>query len=78
MVFSQCDNVKGVARSDEPTENYHLNLQLPSTLPSFIVSFSSLARSFPVSVHSHHFHTVILNATCSAPNSRQAQLATGK
>ncbi len=30
----QWDNVK-VAHSDEPTENYHLNLQLPSTLRDF-------------------------------------------
>jgi len=34
--------VKGFTRSDEPTENYHLNLQLPSALRSFIVNFSSL------------------------------------
>lgn len=26
----QCDSVKGVTYNDEPTENYHINLQLPS------------------------------------------------
>ena len=35
-------NVKGVARNDKPTENYHLNRQLFKALQSFIVSFSSL------------------------------------
>lgn len=30
------------AQNDEPTENYHLNLQLPLALQSFVVSFSSL------------------------------------
>ncbi len=40
----QCDNIKGFAQSDEPTESFHLNLQLPLTLRSFIASFSSLFR----------------------------------
>ena len=35
-------NVRGDARSDEPTENYHPTLQFPSALWSFIASFSSL------------------------------------
>lgn len=34
-------NVRGIARNDEPTEKYHLTLQLPSVLQSFIMSFSS-------------------------------------
>ncbi len=25
VMWKRCDNVKGVARGDEPTENYHLN-----------------------------------------------------
>lgn len=33
------DNVKGVSRSDVPTENYHLILQLPSDLQSFYSEF---------------------------------------
>ncbi len=32
----QCNNVKWVTHSDEPTENYQLNLQLPSALQSYI------------------------------------------
>lgn len=39
---TQCDNVKEVARSDEPKENYHLNLKRRSALWSFKVSVSSL------------------------------------
>lgn len=36
-------SVKGVAGSEEPTRNYHLNLQFTtSLLQSFLVSFSSL------------------------------------
>ncbi len=57
--------MKGVARSDEPTENYHLNLQLSLVLWSFIVTFSSLfscpARNFTVLVHSHCSHVVIFD-----------------
>lgn len=34
-------DVKWVARSNDPTKNYHLNLQLPSALQSFIAGFSS-------------------------------------
>ncbi len=34
--------MRGVACSDEHTENYQLNLQLSSPLRSFIVSFSPL------------------------------------
>ncbi len=33
------DNVKVVVCSDETTENYQPNLQLPSALQSFIASF---------------------------------------
>ena len=36
------DRVKAAAHNDEPTENYHLNLQLPSALWSLILSSSSL------------------------------------
>lgn len=32
-----CDSVKGVTRSDEPTENQHLYLQLPSASRGFSV-----------------------------------------
>lgn len=35
-------DVKGVACSDECTDNYHLNLRPPSALQSFIANFSSL------------------------------------
>ncbi len=35
-------NVRSIAPSHEPPENYQLNLQLPLALQSFIVSFSSL------------------------------------
>lgn len=44
------DNVKCVSGSDEPTENYQLNLQLPAALQSFAGSFSSLF-SCPAKVH---------------------------
>lgn len=44
------DNVKCVSGSDEPTENYQLNLQLPAALLSFAGSFSSLF-SCPAKVH---------------------------
>ncbi len=27
-MWKQCDSVKGVSSSDEPTQNYHLNVQL--------------------------------------------------
>ncbi len=37
-MWKQCDNVKGVYYSDEPTENHNLNVQLPSALQSFIAS----------------------------------------
>ncbi len=56
------DNVNGVACSDEPTENYSLNLQRPSALRSFIVSFSSLfscQATTTVLVHSHRSHSVL-------------------
>ncbi len=65
----KCVNVKGVARSDEPTERCHVNLQLRSTLRSFITSVSSLfswpAHNFNVLLHSHRSHNIIFG------NSRQ-------
>ncbi len=39
-------NVRGVAYSDEPTENYHPILQFPSTLQSFIASFKLIVLVF--------------------------------
>ncbi len=48
---------EGFTRSNEPTENYHLNLQLALALQSFMKSFNSLfscsARNLTVLVHSH-------------------------
>ncbi len=41
-VWTCCNNVKGVSRTGEPTNNYQLNLQLLSALRSFLNSFSSL------------------------------------
>lgn len=35
------NHVKGVTHSDEPTGNHHLTLQFPSTLQTFITTFSS-------------------------------------
>ncbi len=35
-------NVNGVACSDEPTENYHLTLKVPSTPQKVLASLSSL------------------------------------
>ncbi len=40
--WKQCDNVKRCILSDEPTKNYHLNLQRSSAFRSFIVSFIPL------------------------------------
>lgn len=34
-IKKSCDGVKGVICSDDPTENYRLNLQHPSGLRSF-------------------------------------------
>ncbi len=34
-MWKQCNNMKWVARGDEPTENYHLNLQLPELYSEF-------------------------------------------
>lgn len=45
-IFTITVNVKGVVRSDEPPENYHLNLQLASALQSSIASFSLLSRLY--------------------------------
>ncbi len=42
MTISRRDNVKQVARSDEPTENCKLNLPLPSGSRNCKASFSSL------------------------------------
>ena len=53
-MYKQCDNVKEVARSDEPPENYQVILQLPSALRSFIVSFGLL---FQLSGHDVLDHT---------------------
>ncbi len=39
--MSTC-NVKEVARSNKPTDNYRPTLQFPSALRSFIASFGSL------------------------------------
>ena len=36
-MWNQCGDVKGVARSGEPTESYYLHLQLPLASWSFIV-----------------------------------------
>lgn len=52
-------NVKGVPLSDEPTQNYQLNVQLPSALWSFIVSFHLLFRC-----PAHNF-TGLVRAHCS-------------
>lgn len=35
-------NVKGIALSDEPKENYHLTLQFPSSLWCILTSFSTI------------------------------------
>ncbi len=42
IMWKQYDSMKGVARSDEPTENYNSNLQFPFASQNFIVSFRSL------------------------------------
>ncbi len=34
-------NVKGITHNDEPAENYHPTLQIPSALQSFLASFCS-------------------------------------
>lgn len=47
IMQKQCENVKGIACSDKPKENYGPNLQLPSALLSFIVSFSPLLAVSP-------------------------------
>ncbi len=39
-----CD-MKGVAPSDGPTDNYHPTLQFPSVLWSFLASFAVLVHS---------------------------------
>lgn len=41
----QCDILKGVAHSAEPTEDYHPNLQL-----SFMLSFNSVFSWFTLTV----------------------------
>ncbi len=57
IMWKQRDNVKGVARGNEPTENYHLHLQLHLTSLSFIVSFSLLfscsALIYTIVIHGH-------------------------
>lgn len=59
-----CDiSVKEVTSSDEPTENDHLHLQLPSFLRSYMVNFNSLFSSLPnfiVQIYFHHFLCVVL------------------
>lgn len=56
-----CDSVKGVTRSDEPTENQHLYLQLPSASRGFSV-FQLIAyltdRNFIDLVHSYCSHRI--------------------
>lgn len=39
------------ARSDDPAENYHLNLQLTLALLSFIALFSHVAHNYTGLVH---------------------------
>ncbi len=63
VFWKQYDNVKGATCSDEPSENYHPNLQFPSALWSFTTNlssfFSCMAWNFTVLVHSHCSHNVI-------------------
>lgn len=55
------DNVKGVAHSDEPTENYSPNLQLPLGFTELYRESSSLFSCLAATllVPSHCFHGVI-------------------
>lgn len=53
--------VKGVARINEPTENYHPRLQLHSVVESLIC----LTNKFTVLVRTHHSHSVSLAAAGS-------------
>ena len=52
-----------------PTENYHLTVQLPLALWSFISSFSSL-------VHSHCFHRVIFSCSRQLYSEKKLQKPT--
>lgn len=58
----QCDNnVKGVARGDEPTENYQLNLPIPSALRSFgaLAVCSAVWPMTSLFWLTHHCHSVV-------------------
>lgn len=62
-------NVQGVARSDEPTENYQPTLLFTSALQSALVALSLLFwfydPNFTVSVKKNYYYS-----TCLALNSR--------
>lgn len=49
--------IKGFAHTDEPTKNYHLNVQYPSASQSFIVSFSS---NFTILAHGSRLTALIV------------------
>ena len=73
--------VGAVIKNDEPTENYQLNLQLPSASCSFTVGFSSLFIClllwFGLTVHRIIFRETSVKSHCppsgSAADSRQTQ-----
>ncbi len=73
-------NVKGVARSDKPTENYCPNLQFPSTLLSILASFRKFfgftARKFSVLVQSHRPHQRCLQQQQAATSSEKTDKPT--
>ncbi len=84
-MWKHCDSVKGVARSDEPTASYRIITVSFSSLLScqaaaslFCFTLSALMALFLAAVGSCFQYKSSKNSlctTCSAPNSRQIQLA---
>lgn len=54
-------NVRGVAHMDEPKENNHLTLQIPTALWRVSAHCLAVCPATLALVHSHHSHSAVLS-----------------